>query len=205
MLLGMKIGKVNSFTGWCTLLLVVFALPLEALTLTQLQKPGKITPRRFARLFKDFEYEYRDRIQKPKVFLNREKGDCDDYAILAKLILQQKGFTPRLVVIRMTAYNHVVCYLEEPKVYLDYNNRVYLRPTKSSKWSLPVIADKVARSLDARWTSVSEFSYENYRLKLLKTLVKNKGEIEDIGPTHNVGYRLEKKKTKPVQEFRFDF
>jgi len=67
---------------------------------------------------------------------------------------------------------HVVCYVVEEKVYLDFNNRVYLSRTERSDPDLRSIAQKVARSFEANWTSVSEFTYRDGVKQLVQTVSK---------------------------------
>lgn len=156
----------------------------RALTLEELRNDPKLTPARFARYFADFEYQRHDAVQTAEDFLGSQSGDCDDYAILAATVLKARGYTPRLITIRLPEDNHVVCYIEETKSYLDYNNRGYLLRTVSCGSSLEEIAGKVARSLDSRWSSVTEFAYEGDSLKRFLKTVLAKG--------HNQGPLLAK-------------
>jgi hypothetical protein len=144
----------------------------RALTIEELRNDTKLTPSRFARYFADFEYQRRAAVQTPAAFLKNRNGDCDDYAILAAFVLKEKGYTPRLVTIRLPDDNHVVCYIEETKCYLDYNNRGYLMRTVSCGGSLEEIARKVARSMDSSWKSATEFAYVGDNMKqFLKTVI----------------------------------
>ncbi len=158
---------------WRVLLLVCLPLTLLAVTLDELLTAEKMTPRKFAGYFKDFEYKFHADIQPPEVFLETKNGDCDDYALLADRVLRKHGFTTRLVSIRMPGLlTHVVCYVAEEKVYLDFNNRVYLSRTEKSDPDLRAIAQKVARSFEANWTSVSEFTYRDGVKELVQTVSK---------------------------------
>ena len=140
-------------------LLVLFALSggnACALTLEELQNERRLTPSKFAKLFRDFNYSRHDEIQDPEVFLLTQSGDCDDYASLAADILRAHGYTTHLVSIRTETDVHVVCYIDETRSYLDYNNRGYFFRTVRCDDSLEKIAAKVSRSLQATWVSVAE-------------------------------------------------
>jgi hypothetical protein len=144
----------------------------RALTIEELRNDPKLTPSRFARYFADFEYQRRAVVQTSANFLKNRNGDCDDFAILASMLLKEKGYTTRLVTIRLPEENHVVCYIEETKCYLDYNNRGYLLRTVSCGGSLEEIARKVARSMDSSWRSATEFAYVGDNMKqFLKTVI----------------------------------
>lgn len=133
----------------------------------------KLTCRKFAGYFKDFDYNFHAEIQPPEIFLATQAGDCDDYAILADLVLREHGFTTKLVTVRMPGLvPHVVCYVLEEKVYLDYNNRIYLTRTEKADPDLRDIARKVAKSFEANWTSVSEFKYHDGLKELVQTISK---------------------------------
>ena len=55
--------------------------------------------------------------------------------------------------------SHAVCYITEDGAYLDYNNRNVFFTMIRSDPSLRKIATKVARSLNANWTSAFEFQF----------------------------------------------
>ncbi|MEW6156781.1 MAG: transglutaminase domain-containing protein [Verrucomicrobiota bacterium] len=145
---------------------------LQAVTLEELRQDPKLTPQKFAKHFDSFRYVYHDEVQTPEAFLLTEAGDCDDYATLADLVLREKGYTTRLVAVRMPGITHVVCYVVEVKAYLDFNNRVYLKRLVSSDGSLKDIARKVAKSFEASWTSASEFTYSEGLKRLVQTISK---------------------------------
>ncbi len=144
----------------------------RALTIEDLLKEPKLTPQKFARYFADFDYEYREQIVEPDTFLASRIGDCDDYATLAFKVLVARGFRPHLVIVRMPGINHVVCYVEESKGYLDYNLRHFTRRIQSCKPKLRSIANEVADTFAANWTSVSEFSYADGIKFLVATATK---------------------------------
>jgi hypothetical protein len=145
-------------------------------TLEQLRNTPNLTPQRFARLFADFEFKEHTEVQTPEVFLSTQSGDCDDYATLAAMILREKGYTVRLIAVRMPKETHVVAYVEETGSYLDYNNRGYLIKTISCKASLPAIAAKVGKSFESDWTSVSEFTFVDSVKRMVATVSPN-GEV----------------------------
>jgi hypothetical protein len=144
----------------------------HSLTLDDIRKTSDLTPQKFASFFSDFQFKFRTEVQDPQVFLATESGDCDDYATLAATVLRERGYTPRLITVRMPNLVHVVCYIEETKSYLDYNNRGYFMRTVSCGSNLEEIAKKVAKANKLRWNSVSEFTYEAGVKRLVKTVVE---------------------------------
>ena len=149
------------------------ALASPALTLEDLRNMPKLTPKKFARQFAEFRYEFHGEVQAPEDFLAREAGDCDDFAILGALVLGEKGFHPRLISVRMRNISHVVCYFPETRSYIDYNDRAYLfTATTSSDGTLGDIAKKVSKTFGASWSSVTEFSYADGE-KLLVARLEN--------------------------------
>ncbi|MEK7677860.1 MAG: transglutaminase domain-containing protein [Verrucomicrobiota bacterium] len=167
------------------LLLWLFTGCLAGVTLEDLRRDVKLTPRSFARYFADFSYKFHEEIQTPEVFLATQNGDCDDYATLADLILREKGYTTRLMAVRMPGLTHVVCYVAETKCYLDFNNRTYLVRTVSSGGSLQDVARKVAKSFEANWTSASEFTYGNGVKRLVTTITKTQPYMASPVPVTN--------------------
>lgn len=149
-----------------------FTAPLSAVTLSDLCGDPKLTPQRFAGYFANFRYKFHAEVQPAEAFLAAQSGDCDDYATLAAEILRKRGYTTRLIAVRMRAQVHVVCYVEETKSYLDYSNRPYLLRTVSANGSIRDIARKVAKSFDADWTSASEFSFRNGAKRLGSTILQ---------------------------------
>jgi len=145
-------------SGWVLLVVVsgVIDQPAVALTLDELRRDPNLTPRRLAGYFADFSFSFSPRVRSAEVFLATRSGDCDDFAVLAATILAEKGYTTRVVYVRMPDQAHAVCYVKETRCYLDFNNRVYLKRTVSTDGSLVDIARKVARSFDAPWVSVTE-------------------------------------------------
>jgi hypothetical protein len=151
---------------------------LAAVTLGELLGDRRLNAKRFASHFGDFAYEFNSAIQSADTFLTREKGDCDDYSILADYVLGKQGLTTRLIHVRLTGrVAHAVCYVAESGAYLDYNNRnVFFTLTRSGP-DLREIATKVADSLNASWTTASEFtySYESRRKQMIATVAQTGG------------------------------
>jgi hypothetical protein len=76
---------------------------------------------------------------------------------------------------------HAVCYVTENRAYLDYNNRIYFSTLERSGPSIREIATKAADSLQANWTSASEFTYDykEDRKHFLATVVKTEPPSND--------------------------
>lgn len=151
----------------CTLILFV-SLPSFGLTVETLRRTP-LTPQEFAHHFRNFQFVFRKQVQKPEVFLASRAGDCDDFSTLAAAILREKGYTPRLISVRMPGITHVVCYIEESESYLDYNNRAGRKCLVPCSSSLAAIANSVASSYGSQWTSVSEFTFSSGTKRLVKT------------------------------------
>ena len=142
------------------------------LTLDELQKDSQLTPKSFAKKFRDFAFQEHVEVQDPDVFLVSRAGDCDDFAIVADMVLKPKGYDTRLVAVRMPGLiAHVVCYVAQEKGYLDYNNRAYASRIEHSGPTLRDIAARVAKSFSANWTSASEFTYLGNSMKRLVATV----------------------------------
>ncbi|MCB1104683.1 MAG: hypothetical protein H7A44_04660 [Opitutaceae bacterium] len=161
---------------------LLFALGLAAslargVTMEELLGDSKMTPKRFAAYFEDFRFQ-RDAFDviNPRQFLARKAGDCIDYAVLADHVLSHHGYKTRLVRVEMIGKNvgHAVCYVDDDRVYLDYNNRKYFFTLTKSGRRLRDIATKVADSLKANWTFAQEFTfdYDSYQKRAVYTVVK---------------------------------
>src|SRR5689334_12674030 len=106
---------------WLWLLASGVAAPadLDAVTLKELTDNKGLNAKKFAAYFGDFAYEFNADIQPPSTFLLRERGDCDDYSVLADYVLKQRGLGTRLIHVRLTGrVAHAVCYVTENKAYL---------------------------------------------------------------------------------------
>jgi len=151
--------KTPPWVRWAALLTVA-VLEVQAVTLRQLEHDPRMAPKRFASFFEYFAFEFHEEVQPAEVFLAREKGDCDDYAVLADFVLKPKHYTTHLIWVRMVGQiPHCVCYVDQSKAYLDYNNRDVFFTLERSRPSLREIANKVAASFNASWTSATEFTY----------------------------------------------
>ncbi|MDB6040562.1 MAG: hypothetical protein JWM99_4403 [Verrucomicrobiales bacterium] len=152
-------------------LLINVSVKGTEVTLNQLRARPNLTPEQFAASFRDFQFVFHAEIQDPEVFLSTKSGDCDDYATLAATVLREKGYTPRLIAIRMPGIVHVVCYIEETHSYLDYNKRHSHCSVVKSADSIPEIAQKVAKSFGTTWSSASEFVFDGHNKQLVATVL----------------------------------
>jgi hypothetical protein len=132
----------------------------SALTVDQLRNDPNLTPERFARYFRDFEFKLGACRQAPKDFLAAQSGDCEDFACLAAEILREKKYSTKLIAVFMKGQTHVVCYVDEIHGYLDYNLRKEACAIQLASGKLEEIADKVAAYFRTPWRSASEFNYE---------------------------------------------
>jgi hypothetical protein len=162
----LKVGYMLFLT-----LLINVSVKGAEVTLSDLRARPNLTPEQFAASFRDFEFVFHAEIQSPEVFLSTKSGDCDDYATLAASVLGEKGYTPRLIAIRMPGIVHVVCYIEETHSYLDYNKRHSHWPVVKSADSIPEIAQKVAKSFGNTWSSASEFVFDGHNKQLVATVM----------------------------------
>lgn len=143
------------------LALSLAVVDLRAITLDDLLTEPNLTPKRFAAKFEDFDYEFDPAVQQAEIFLRRQRGDCDDYAILADYVLHRRGLNTRIIHVRLVGrVAHAVCYVTEVKGMLDFNNRKYISNVERCGRTLREIATEVAASFKANWTSVSEFTYD---------------------------------------------
>ncbi|MGZ4962063.1 MAG: hypothetical protein ACXWKG_01180 [Limisphaerales bacterium] len=155
---------------------LAFSPSARALTMSQLKSVPNLTPDKFAHYFSDFEFKFHAEVQDHDVFLRTKSGDCDDFATVAAEVLAQKGYTPRMVAIRMKGETHVVCYIEETQSYLDYNTRKETSPLVPCSADITVIAHKVAESFGRDWVATYEFTYnEGEKVKrLVNNIIPNK-------------------------------
>lgn len=161
-------------------------LAADAVTLNELLDNPKLNAKKYASYFGSFAFEFNSAIQPPDTFLSRERGDCDDYAVLADFVLKQHGLGTRLIHIRLAGrVAHAVCYVNESGAYLDYNNRAVFFTLARSGPDVRDIATKVAASLQVNWTTASEFvySYETRRKTMISTVSKTGGADAAPGQT----------------------
>ena len=150
--------------------LLLFSIPNStALTIEQLRTAPNLTPLNFSSLFSNFKFVFRGNVQAPDAFLSTESGDCDDFSTLAAAELAARGYTPRLIAVRMKKEVHVICYVNESSGYLDYNLRAKGGHVPCNP-DLAQIANSVAKSFkNAPWTSVSEFTFSSGVKRLVTT------------------------------------
>jgi len=164
----------------CAAVMALAGTPLRAVTLNELLNDPKMTPKRFADHFADFRFDsdpFFDVIN-PNQFLAQRAGDCIDYAALADYVLKHHGYHTRLIRVEMAGYKagHAICYVDDDRVYLDYNNRSYFFNLTRSKPRIREVATKVAASFRANWTFAQEFtfSYDDYLKRAVYTVVKTR-------------------------------
>jgi hypothetical protein len=166
------------------LAIVLSALALSpsarALTVAQLKAMPNLTPEQFAHQFSDFEFKFHAEVQDHDVFLRTKSGDCDDFATVAADVLAGKGYTPRMIAIRMKGETHVVCYIDETQSYLDYNTRKETHPLVPCSPDITEIAHKVAESFNRDWVATYEFTYtESDKTKrLVNNIIPNQPPSE---------------------------
>jgi hypothetical protein len=150
--------------------------PTSRFTLRELERAPELTPKAFADLFANFRFEGSPVIRPPEQFLGERRGDCDDYTVLADLVLAKHGYRTRCIQVKFAGDNvgHAVCYVSENKAYLDYNNRRYFVNLERSGQTIRQIAKKIAASFELDWTTAAEFtySYETMRKTLAFVVVK---------------------------------
>lgn len=137
-----------------------FAQSSQALSMAELRSMPNLTPQKFGHLFADFEFKFHPEVQNHDTFLKTKSGDCDDYATVAAAILGERGYTPRMIAIRMKGETHVICYIKEMGGYLDYNVRKEANPIVPCSPSIMEIASKVAHGFGRDWVATYEFTYQ---------------------------------------------
>ncbi len=143
----------------------------QALTMSELRQIPNLTPPALAKRFADFEFKFHAEVQDHDVFLTTKSGDCDDYATVVAEILAERGYTPRMIAVRMKGETHVVCYIQETGSYLDYNTRKDADPMVPCSPVVTDIARKVAKSFGRDWVATYEFTYDDG--EKVKRLVNN--------------------------------
>ena len=138
-----------------------FGATAHAGALSALAGQADLTPEKLIRSFAEFTFELSAQPQDAETFLQRRRGDCDDFAILASRLLTERGYQTKLVAVMMAQETHVVCYVKEAGGFLDFNHRADAHPIMASDGSLEDVAEKVAHDFRARWQMASEFRCEN--------------------------------------------
>ena len=168
-----KLARVVAGT---VLIALAISQSAQALTMRQLKDIQHLTPEQLAQQFADFEFKFHAEVQDHDVFLRTKSGDCDDFATVAAEVLAEKGYTPRMIAVRMKGETHVVCYIDETQSYLDYNTRKDAKPLVPCSPDITVIAHKVAESFGRDWVATYEFTYsESDKCKrLVNNIIPNK-------------------------------
>lgn len=177
----MRFLTIPGIRGSLAVWLLTFCFSSFGVTLDELRNAPELTPAKFAAHFSGFEFKFLKQIQSPERFLARRSGDCDDYSTLAAMVLREKGYTPRLITVRMPGVVHVVCYIEETQSYLDYNNRSSAERMVRSQPQVEAIAASVAKSYNLTWSSASEFTHDGTVKRLVQTVLpKRQGILATI-------------------------
>ena len=145
---------------WIGILLAVLPGMAREGEWAQLGSRKDLAPESLLHFFADFRFELGDRAQDPETFLQRKRGDCDDFARLAASLLAERGYKTKPVVIMMQGQTHAVCYVQEAHGFLDFNHRADADSVVSSTGSLEDIALKVSTYFRSKWWMASEVSYE---------------------------------------------
>ena len=143
------------------------------LSLAKLQNDPQLTPATFPAFFSSFKYLPQEGSQPPEVFITSQAGNAADYAVLAGRVLKAKGFSTRLILIRLASQRtHTVCYLPQDKGYLEF--KAVGPPGKPIPCGATIreIANQAAGALKAYWTSASEFTMDNEVKRMLATVVR---------------------------------
>jgi hypothetical protein len=120
-----------------------------------------LCPETLIRLFSGFTFELNAQRQAPEMFLQRKRGDCDDFANVANSLLSSRGYKTKLVMVMMEQQTHIVCYVEEARGFLDFNHRADAKPIIESDGTLEDIAQKVSKDFRAPWRTAAEFTYKD--------------------------------------------
>jgi hypothetical protein len=147
-----------------------FCASAHAGALSTLADQKDLTPENLIRAFAGFTFELSAQPQDAETFLQRKRGDCDDFASLASRLLTDRGYKTKLVMVMMERQAHVVCFVKEAHGFLDFNHRSDAHPIIESDGSLEEIAQKVAGDFRGRWLTASEFKYENKLPVYLETV-----------------------------------
>lgn len=157
--------------------------PNSQFTLRDLEQAPELNAKQFGTLFQFFRFEGSPVIRPPEQFLGERLGDCDDYAVLADVVLAKRGLNTRCIQVKFAGagVGHAVCYVAENKAYLDFNNRKYFVTLERSGPTIRQIAKKIADSFELEWTTAAEFtySYDTMRKKLTLVVVRTDSPDKD--------------------------
>lgn len=187
----------KGFIGFLFLNCLFAALPSHALTMEELRKIPALTPEKFGRLFAGFEFKFHEEVQGHDAFLISKSGDCDDYATVAAEILEQRGYTPRMIAVRMKGETHVICYIKETKSYLDYNCRKDSNPMVPCDERITEIAKKVSASFGRDWIATYEFTFSDNTKRLVNNIVSNRAAENSVALTSAAAHVGAKKTASP--------
>lgn len=160
----------RSFLTLASLVATGLCASAHVSALSALAGKTELTPETLIRSVAGFTFELSAQPQDAETFLQRKRGDCDDFASLASRLLTDRGYKIKLVAVMMEQQTHVVCYVEEAHGFLDFNHRADAQPIIKSEGSLEDIAQKVAGDFRSRWLTASEFRYENKLPVYLETV-----------------------------------
>ena len=79
---------------------------------------------------------------------------------LAALLLTERGYKAKIVVVMMERETHVVCFVTETGGFLDFNHRNQAKPVTKCTGTLESIAQTVATEFRSKWRMASEIRYE---------------------------------------------
>jgi hypothetical protein len=103
-----------------------------------------------------------------------------DYVILASMVLPQKNYTPRLIVVNMPGVVcDDACYVNESSSFIHFDRSTYALQLQGSGSTIRQIASQLASSLNLDWTSASEFTYSNGLGQILATVVETEPPSSD--------------------------
>ena len=170
---GRNLGGMKSHRSFLALVWVLaagFCAAAHAGAVSALAEQRDLTPETLIRSFAEFTFELNAQLQDAETFLQRKRGDCDDFASLASRLLTERGYKTKLVMVMMERQTHVVCFVKEAHGFLDFNHRSDAHPIIESEGSLEEIAQKVAGDFRGRWLTASEFKYGNKSPVYLETV-----------------------------------
>jgi len=103
-----------------------------------------------------------------------------DYPIVADLVLRSRGYSTRLITIRMPGIvGFTVCYVTQASSYIVCNMEANIFELVPSGSKIREIATTVAESLKLNWTSATEFEFTNGVCQALATVVKTDDPVLD--------------------------
>lgn len=166
--------------------LVLFAFVAEAKAQIFSQSPLSLqtlsaeltSPEKIARyLWRNFAYEKdqsqfgtEEYWQSADQFLSNRKGDCEDFAVLARELLKQSGHKAFIVNIYGTRYAHTICVFIENGKYQAIDGSELKRINAGNLESLMSTINK-----DWKRAAIAEISGETNKSKIVK-MIQNKND-----------------------------